>query len=136
MDLFAMNLDDFAPQPDFFPYFPVWQGKCSQLGLCRDKGQRRACRADWITRFRGHDEKAGITYADFGNEVLSGANQTDGSRILFLVAPAKAGVQGWGTERTAPCASQGQALGARFRGHDGKRVRVPSVELTPLDIVN
>jgi hypothetical protein len=28
-------------------------------------------RADWITRFRGHDEKAGITYADFGNEVLA-----------------------------------------------------------------
>jgi hypothetical protein len=32
MDLFAMNFDDFSPQPDFFPFFPVWQGKCRQLG--------------------------------------------------------------------------------------------------------
>jgi hypothetical protein len=37
-----------------------------------------------------------------------------------------------GTEQAAPCSSQGQALGARFRGHYGKRVRVPNVELTPL----
>jgi hypothetical protein len=26
-----MNLDDFAPQPDFFPYFPVWQGNAVTL---------------------------------------------------------------------------------------------------------
>jgi hypothetical protein len=51
MDLFAMNLVDFAAKADFFPYFPVWQGKCRQLGLRRDQGQRRALRADWITRF-------------------------------------------------------------------------------------
>jgi hypothetical protein len=30
MDLFAMNLVDFAAKADFFPYFPVWQGKWSQ----------------------------------------------------------------------------------------------------------
>jgi hypothetical protein len=27
MDLFAMNFDDFEPQPNFFPYFPVLAGK-------------------------------------------------------------------------------------------------------------
>jgi hypothetical protein len=30
MDLFAINFDDFAPQTDFFPHFPVWQGKCGR----------------------------------------------------------------------------------------------------------
>jgi hypothetical protein len=46
MDLFAMNFDDFAPRPDFFPDFPGWQGKCRQLGLRRDKGQAEGLRAD------------------------------------------------------------------------------------------
>ena len=40
---------DFAHKPNFFPYFPVWQGKCRQLGLRRDQGRRRALRADGIT---------------------------------------------------------------------------------------
>jgi hypothetical protein len=66
MDLFAMNLDDFAPQPDFFPYFPVRQGKCRQRGLGRDKGQRRVCVPIGLRAFAGMT----ITYADFGNEVL------------------------------------------------------------------
>jgi hypothetical protein len=62
----------------------------------------------------------------------SGANQTRGSRFPFSRRPAKAGVRGCGAERAAPCSSQGQALGARFRGQDGKGVRVPNVQLTPL----
>jgi hypothetical protein len=49
MDLFAMNFEHFAHKPNFFPYFPVWQGKCRQLGLRRDQGRRRALRADGIT---------------------------------------------------------------------------------------
>jgi hypothetical protein len=49
MDIFAMNFEHFAHKPNFFPYFPVWQGKCRQLGLRRDQGQRRAWRADRIT---------------------------------------------------------------------------------------
>jgi hypothetical protein len=60
MDLFAMNFDDFAPRPDFFPDFPGWQGKCRQLGLRRDKGQRRACVPIELRAFAGRDEKAGI----------------------------------------------------------------------------
>jgi hypothetical protein len=41
--------------------------------------------------------------------------------ISSFVAPAKAGVQGApGRVHVAPCSSQGQALGARFRGHDAK----------------
>jgi hypothetical protein len=54
-----MNLDDFAPQPDFFPYFPVWQGKCRQLGLCRDNGQRRACVPIGLRAFAGVTRKPG-----------------------------------------------------------------------------
>src|SRR5712691_10429645 len=49
MDLFAIKFEHFAHKPNFFPYFPVWQGKCRQLGLRRDQGQRRALRADGIT---------------------------------------------------------------------------------------
>jgi hypothetical protein len=50
MDVFAINFEHFAHKPIFFPYFPVWQGKCRQLGLRRDQRQRRALRADWMTR--------------------------------------------------------------------------------------
>jgi hypothetical protein len=55
---------------------------------------------------------------DGGPEVIdqtatSGTNQTDESEFLFLVAPAKRG---------GPSAADTvlAALGARFRGHDGK----------------
>jgi hypothetical protein len=37
MDVFAINFEHFAHNPIFFPYFPVWQGKCRQLGLRRDQ---------------------------------------------------------------------------------------------------
>jgi hypothetical protein len=36
------------------------------------------------------------------------------------VAPAEAGVQGRASGIRRPCSCQGQALGARFRGHDEK----------------
>jgi len=51
-----MNFEHFAHKPNFFPYFPVWQGKCRQLGLRRDQQQRRALRADWITRLSRNPE--------------------------------------------------------------------------------
>jgi hypothetical protein len=65
-----MNRDHFAPQPDFFPYFPVWQGKCRQLGLCRDKGQRRACVPIGLRAFAGMTRKPGSHTLIFGYEVL------------------------------------------------------------------
>jgi hypothetical protein len=81
----AIDRIDSRPKCEFFP---ASKGILA-FGLRRDEGQRRALRADWITRlqvgvrdsirsitpwmpaFAGHDEEAGITYADFGNEVLS-----------------------------------------------------------------
>jgi hypothetical protein len=30
MDVFAINSEHFAHKPNFFPYFPVRQGKCRQ----------------------------------------------------------------------------------------------------------
>src|SRR5260370_1478145 len=49
MDLVAMKFERFEHKPNFCPYFPVWQGKCHQLGLRRDQGLRVARRADGIT---------------------------------------------------------------------------------------
>src|SRR5260370_35544792 len=83
MDLFWMNSEHFAHKPNFFPYFPVWQGKCGQLGLRRDQGQRRALRADWITRLeagthggKGHrpsprDENSGFTARGRSGDIRS-----------------------------------------------------------------
>jgi hypothetical protein len=52
-------------------------------------------RADWITRFRGRDEKAGITYADFGNEVLVGQAINDfGNPLLLIEARLREGNSG------------------------------------------
>jgi hypothetical protein len=35
MDLFAMDFDDFEPQSNFFPYFPVWQGNAAPFAMKR-----------------------------------------------------------------------------------------------------
>jgi hypothetical protein len=61
MDLFAMNLDDFAPQPDFFPLFSGVAGKMPSAWALPRQGAAEGLRAGWITRFRGHGEKAGVT---------------------------------------------------------------------------
>ena len=41
--------------------------------------------------------------------------------VALSVVPAQAGTQSRKVEAAAPCSSQGQALGPRFRGDDEKR---------------
>jgi hypothetical protein len=57
----------------------------------------------------------------------------------IIVMPAKAGTQGRpSTALAAPCSSQGQALGPRFRGGDGKeefRLTIPQTLLLRADEV-
>jgi hypothetical protein len=90
MDLFAMNLDDFG----FFPVFSRVAGKMPSAWGGPRQGAAEGLRADWITRFRGRDEKAGITYADFGNgialvhpSIASGRSESPGGPCTHSKAP-------------------------------------------------
>jgi len=54
-----MKFEHFAHKPNFFPYFPVWQGKMPSAWAARSGATAGSARRLDYTLFRGDDEGIG-----------------------------------------------------------------------------